>query len=127
MSEEEDIFNLFHRCRKNDEWKAFLELMMDKNTTITTIPNVIVTNPIQKEPIIRSEHGLAPEALLGVRRAAGAAMAAKVQSGIKEIIKTIGKRRISGSASIANHDGISPTTSLASHMAIFQRVTLPPQ
>ena len=54
------------------------------------------------------------------RRAAGVAMAAKVQSGIKEIIKMIGKGRISGSAFCANHDGISPRTSAASHVAIFK-------
>lgn len=46
MSEQEDVFNIFCRSRKNDEWKAFMELMMGKNTTMTTIPNVIVTKLI---------------------------------------------------------------------------------
>jgi len=46
--------------------------------------------------------------------------AAKVQSGIREIIRVIGKRRIRRSGFIASGDGISPRTAWASNAAIPQ-------
>jgi len=47
-------------------------------------------------------------------------MAAKVQSGIREILRTIGKRRICENAFIANSEGVSPRTAWASNTAILQ-------
>jgi len=38
MSEQEHIFYLLRCIPRNDEWKVFLELMMDKNATMTTTP-----------------------------------------------------------------------------------------
>jgi len=42
------------------------------------------------------------------------------QSGIREIIRTIGKRRMSGSAFIASGEGTTPRTAWASNTAILQ-------
>ena len=68
MSEQEHIFYLLHGIPRNDEWKVFLELMMDKNTTMTATPNEIVTKLIEKEAAIKRENGLAPEALLFAKK-----------------------------------------------------------
>jgi hypothetical protein len=48
----------------NDEWKVFLELMMDKNTRMTATPDERVTKLVETEAAIKIENGLAPEALL---------------------------------------------------------------
>jgi len=64
MSEQEHIFYLLCGIPRNDQWKVFLELMMDKNATMTATPDEIVTKLIEKEAAIKRENGLAPEALL---------------------------------------------------------------
>jgi len=68
MSEQEHIFYLLRGIPRNDEWKVFLELMMDKNATMTTTPDEIVTKLVEKEDAIKREHGLAPEALLFAKK-----------------------------------------------------------
>jgi len=47
MSEQEDIFYLLRGIPRNDEWKVFLELMMDKNATMTATPDEIVTKLVE--------------------------------------------------------------------------------
>ena len=64
MSEREHIFYLLRRIPNKDVWKVFLELMMDKNATMTTTPDEIVTKLIEMDAAIKRENGLAPEALL---------------------------------------------------------------
>jgi hypothetical protein len=64
MSEPEPIFYLLPGIPRNDKWKVFLELMMNKNAMMTATPDEIVTKLIQKEAAITRENGLAPEALL---------------------------------------------------------------
>jgi len=64
MSEQQHIFHLFRRIPRNDEWKVFLKLMMDKSATMTATPDEIVTKLIEKEAAIKRENGLAPGALL---------------------------------------------------------------
>jgi len=64
MSEHKHIFYLLRAIPRNDKWKVFLELMMDKNATMPATPNEIVTKLVEKEPAIKRENGLAPEALL---------------------------------------------------------------
>jgi len=64
MSEQEQIFYLRGGISRNDEWKVFLELMMDKNGTKTATPDEIVTKLVEKEAAFKRENGLAPEALL---------------------------------------------------------------
>jgi hypothetical protein len=64
MSEQEDFVYLLRGIPKNDKWKVFLELMMDKNATITTTHNELVTKLFEKEAAIKRENDLAPEALL---------------------------------------------------------------
>jgi len=64
MSEKEHIFYLLPGIPRNDKWKVFLELMMDKNATMTATPDEIFTKLVEKEAAIKSENGLAPEALL---------------------------------------------------------------
>jgi hypothetical protein len=68
MSEQEHIFYLLHGISKNDEWKLFLELIMDKNARMTAMPYGIVTKLIEKEAAINRENGLAPEALLFAKK-----------------------------------------------------------
>jgi hypothetical protein len=63
MSEQEHIFYLFRRIPMNDEWKVFLELMMEKIATLTATPDEIVTKLVENEAAIKREKGLAPEAL----------------------------------------------------------------
>jgi len=61
MSEQKHIFYLLRGIARNDEWKVFLELTMEKNATMTAMPNEIVTKLIEKEAAIKSENRLAPE------------------------------------------------------------------
>ena len=68
MSEQEHIFYLLRGIPRNDEWKVFLELMMDKNATMTATPDEIVTKLVEKEAAIKREKGLAPEALLFAKK-----------------------------------------------------------
>jgi hypothetical protein len=67
-SQQEHIVYLHRGIPKNDEPKVFLELMMNKNATMTATPNDIVTKLVQKEATIKRENGLAPEALLFTKR-----------------------------------------------------------
>jgi len=62
MSAQERIFYLLHRIPRNDEWTVFLELMMDKNSMMTTTPNEIITKLVEDEAGIKRENGLAPDA-----------------------------------------------------------------
>jgi len=64
MGDQEHIIYLLRGVPRNDKWKVFLELMMDKNATMTATPNEIVTKLVEKEAAIKRENGLAPEALL---------------------------------------------------------------
>ena len=68
MSEQEHIFYLLRQIPRKDEWKVFLELMMDKNATMTATPDEIITMLIEKEAAIKREKGLAPEALLFAKK-----------------------------------------------------------
>jgi hypothetical protein len=101
MSEQEHIFYLLRGIPRNEEWKVFLELMLDKNATMTATHDEIVTKLVEKEAAIKREKGLAPEDLLFARKVMVIAVkpvkAAEVQRGIREIIRetTIGMRGIS--------------------------------
>jgi len=64
MSEQEHIFYLLRGIPRNDEWKVFLELMMDKNVTMTAMPEEIITKLVEMEAAIKRENGLTPEAQL---------------------------------------------------------------
>jgi len=56
ISEREHIFYLRCGIPRNDEWKVFLELMIDKNATMTATPDEIVTKLIAKEAAIKREN-----------------------------------------------------------------------
>jgi len=71
MSEQEHIFYLLRGIPRNDEWKVFLELMMDTNATMTATPDEIVTKLVEKEAAIKRGKGLAPEALLFAKKGRG--------------------------------------------------------
>jgi len=64
MSEQEHIFCLLRGIQRNDEWNVFLELMMDKNATMTATPDVIITKLVEREATIKRENEPAREALL---------------------------------------------------------------
>jgi hypothetical protein len=68
MSEQEHIFNILRGVPRNDKWKVFPELMMDKNATMTATPDEIITQLVKKEAAIKRENGLAPEALLFAKK-----------------------------------------------------------
>jgi len=64
ISKQEHIFYLLCGIPRNDEWKVLLELMMDKNATMTATPDDIGPKLLEKEAAIKREIGIAPEALL---------------------------------------------------------------
>jgi len=68
ISEQQHIFYLLCGIPTNDEWKVFLELMIDKNATMTATPYEIVTKLVEKKAAIKRENGLAPEALLFAKK-----------------------------------------------------------
>jgi hypothetical protein len=68
MSEQEDICYLLRRIPRNDKLKVLLELMMDKNGTMTATPDEIVTKLVEKEAPMKRENWLAPEALLFAKK-----------------------------------------------------------
>jgi hypothetical protein len=126
MSEQEHIVYPLRGVPRNNKWKAFRELMMDKIVTMTAAPDEIVTKLVEKEAAINRENGLAPEALLlakkggrGCRGCRGGKVGKSPKRDKrdnkrddKEIIREtmIGKRRISRSAFIASSEGMLATT-----------------
>ena len=54
---------IYLRCRnpRNDDWTVFLELMVVKNSTMTTMPNEIGTLHIEKEYATERDNGFPPE------------------------------------------------------------------
>jgi len=64
MSQHVHIFDLLRGIARNDEWNVFLELMMDKNATMTATPDKIVTKLVANEAATTRENGLSPETLL---------------------------------------------------------------
>jgi hypothetical protein len=68
MSEQEHIFYLLCGIPRNHEWKVFLELIMDKHATMNATPGEIVTKFVEMEAAMKSENGLAPEALLFAKK-----------------------------------------------------------
>jgi hypothetical protein len=138
MSEQEHISYLCCGIPTHEQWTVFLELMMDKNTTMAATPDEIIATLVENAAAIKRQKGLAPEALLLQRRVAKVEViagklvkAAEVQRGIREIIseivRMIGKRRISGSAFIASGDGTSQRTASESNVVILQRLPTVPQ
>jgi len=47
MSEQEHIIYLLCGIPENDEWKVFMEFMMDKHATMTATPDEIVTKLVE--------------------------------------------------------------------------------
>jgi len=68
VSEQEDIFYLLCGIPRNDQWKVFLQLMVDKNTTMTATPDEIVPKHLEMEASIKRENGLAPKTLLFAKK-----------------------------------------------------------
>jgi len=68
MSEQGHIFHLLRGIPRNDECTVFLELILDKNATMIATPNEIVDTLVEKEASIKTENGLAPDALLFARK-----------------------------------------------------------
>jgi hypothetical protein len=83
MSEQELIIYLLHGIPKNDEWKVFLELMMGKYATMTTMPEEIVTKLAEKNAAIKRENGLTPEALLFAKKGGRGGRGGKVGKGAR--------------------------------------------
>jgi len=78
MSEQEHIVYLLRGIPRNDKWKVFLELMMDKNATMTATPDEIVTKLVHQETAIKRENGLAPDALLFAKKGGRGGRGSKV-------------------------------------------------
>ena len=130
MSKQEPIFNLLRGIPRNNEWKVFLELMMDKNATMTPRPMRSSPSSLKRKLQSRERLGLLQK-LCSLQRkvaeAAEAAKSAKVQRRTREIIREIireTKRRISGSTFIASGEGTQPRTPLASSAAILPRLPI---
>jgi hypothetical protein len=78
MSDQEHILYLLHGIRRNDKWKVFLKLMMNKNATITSMSDEIITKLVEKDAAIKRENGLAPNALLFAKNGGRAGRGSKV-------------------------------------------------
>jgi hypothetical protein len=68
MSEQEHIIYLLRGIPTNDEWKVIRPLVMDTDATMTAMPERIVTKLVEEDSEIKREHGLAPDALLFVKK-----------------------------------------------------------
>jgi len=64
MSEQDHIFYLLLGIPRNNEWKGFMELVMDNNAMMTTMPDELVIKLVYKEAAMERDIALAPEALL---------------------------------------------------------------
>jgi len=53
ISEQEHIFYLLCGIPRNNEWKVFLELLMDQNARMTATPDEIVTKLVEQEAAIK--------------------------------------------------------------------------
>jgi hypothetical protein len=84
ISEQVHIFYLLRGIPKNDEWKVFLELMMDKNATMTATPDEIVTKLVEKQVAMKRQNGLAPEALLFAKKGGKGGRGGKVSKSPKQ-------------------------------------------
>jgi len=116
ISEQEHIFYLLCGIPRNNECKVILELIMDKNAMMTATPDEVITKLVEKTPACKRQNGLFQKLSSLQRRVAKlveTVMVAKVQIRIREIIRTIGKRRICGSAFIASGEGILQRTAWA--------------
>jgi hypothetical protein len=78
MSEQEHIFYFLRGIPRNNEWKVFLKLMLDKNATMTATPDKIVTKLVEKEAAINRENGLAPEPRLFAKKGGRGGRSCKV-------------------------------------------------
>jgi hypothetical protein len=78
MSDQEHIFSLLHGIQRKDKWKVFLKLMMNKNATITTMSDEIITKLVKKDAAIKRQNGLAPNALLFAKKGGRAGRGSKV-------------------------------------------------
>jgi hypothetical protein len=94
MSEQEHIFYLLRRIPRNNEWKVILELMMDRNATMTATPNEIVTKLVEMEAAFKRENVLAPDALLFARRVTEVLMVVMVVLAVKPVKSEEVQRRI---------------------------------
>jgi hypothetical protein len=68
LSVQEHIVYHLRAMPTNDEWKVFLELIMNKNAKMTATPNEIITKLVGNDAAIKRENGLAPEALLFAKK-----------------------------------------------------------
>jgi hypothetical protein len=62
---------MFYHLRgipRNDKWKVFPEVMMDKKATMTAKPDEIITKLVQTEAVIERDIGLAPDALVFAKK-----------------------------------------------------------
>jgi hypothetical protein len=91
LSEQEHILYLLRGIPSNDEWKVFLELMLNKNTMMTTTPDEIVTKLIEKEAAIKKQNGLTPEALLFAKNGGKGGASAKKYSVWAEWLRQRGR------------------------------------
>jgi hypothetical protein len=63
MSEQEHIFYFLCGIPSNDKWTVFLELMMDRDATITATTNVSVAKLVNLDVSTERVNGIAPEAV----------------------------------------------------------------
>jgi len=68
MSKQKHIFYHLRGVPRNNDRKFSLEPMRDNDATMTTTPDEIVTKLVEKEAAIKTENGLAPEALLFAKK-----------------------------------------------------------
>jgi hypothetical protein len=78
ISEQEHIISLLCRIPRDNRWKGFLELMMEKNATMTTTPDEIITKLVKKKAVITRQNGLAPKGLTCAKKGGRGSRGGKV-------------------------------------------------
>ena len=68
MSQQEHVFYLLRGLPRNDDWKVFIEIMRDKDGTISMKPEEVVTKLLAQEAAIERDRGLSPETLLFAKK-----------------------------------------------------------
>ena len=68
MSQQEHVFFLLCGLPRNEDWKVFIEIMRDKDGTISMKPEDVVTKLLAQEAAIKRDKGLAPETLLFAKK-----------------------------------------------------------
>jgi len=78
ISEQQHIFYLLRGMRRTDQWKVFVEHLMDKNATMSTSPDAIIIKLVEKKAAIKRDNRLTPDAMVCVKQGSKGGRVCKV-------------------------------------------------